>query len=573
MIKMGAFWEKWGGRAVALGAVLLLLAAVALPSVLRHRSGAPADVSRPSSVPSPSVAPTLRPGPNVFRFYQEFPHTLDPAHAADSYSSEVVAQLYSPLVGMTSDLEPTPQLAESWTISKNGLRYVFHVRPGVRFHNGREATAEDFVFSLTRVFQEPFRSEGLAANYLDAIDGVPEFLNGKSASIHGIRALDRYQLEITLSRPYSSLLYALALDQTSVVPREVLEKGGPRALESTPVGTGPFRFVRVEPDHAVALAANDDYFMGRPSLDSLLFIAPPGDVLEAGADALLEGRATLSLLPSNRIEEFRAHSGLAVLRWQDLSLSFIGLNASLPPFDDVRVRRAFALAVDRQGMLDARPEGKTLAQGILPAGVPGYSPANKVRSRSVAAAKALLAEAGYGPQHPLPPLTLVKGMASTNLRLVDSVMVRSLAEAGIEVTVRYESWAVLDKVITQRSAALFGLSWIADIPDPETFLRSLAYSTSTTNYFRYHSPAVDSLLDAARSTLDGDRRNALYRDAEEAILRDAPFVPLYSTVSFIGMRDNVVGLEMNPLGISTLAMEKLHLTEPRDGRDRRDASR
>jgi ABC-type transport system substrate-binding protein len=132
---------------------------------------------------------------------------------------------------------------------------------------------------------------------------------------------------------------------------------------------------------------------------------------------------------------------------------------------------------------------------------------------------------------------------------------------------------VLDKVITERKAAIFGLAWIADIPDPETFLRSLAYSTSGNNYFRYRSASVDSLLDAARSTLDGDRRNALYRQAEEAILRDVPFVPLYSTVSFIGMKDNVAGLEMNPLGISTLAMEKLHLTEPRDGRDRRDASR
>jgi len=152
-------------------------------------------------------------------------------------------------------------------------------------------------------------------------------------------------------------------------------------------------------------------------------------------------------------------------------------------------------------------------------------------------------------------------------------MVRSLAEAGITVRLRYESWAVLDKAITNRRVPMFGLAWIADIPDPETFLRSLAYSTSASNYFRYREARVDSILDAARATLDADARAELYRRAEEEILRDAPFVPLYYTVSFIGMKDNVAGLEMNPLGISTLAMEKLHLTEPRDGRDRRDASR
>ena len=565
-------WEKWGGRMAALGAVLLLLLAVALPSVWRHRQAG--EGGRPATgTGTASVAPTLTSGPNVFRFYQEFPHSLDPARASDAYSSEVVAQIYSPLIGMTSDLEPTPQLAESWTISKDGLRYVFRLRPGVHFHNGREVTAQDFAFSITRVFREPYLSEGLAATYLDAIDGVREFTEGKALEIRGIKAIDRYQLEITLSRPYPSLLYALALDQTSAVPREVLDAGGPHALESNPVGTGPFRFVRLHADQAVALAANDDYFMGRPKLDSLLFIAPPGDVVEAGANALLDGRATLSLLPSNRIEEFRARPGIAVLRWQDLSLSFIGMNASIAPLNDQRVRRAVALSIDRHAMLSALPEGKTLAQGILPPGITGYSPTSKVPPRDLPAARALLAEAGYGPRHPLPPIELWKSLGGNNLREVDSVMVRSLAEAGITVRLRYESWAVLDKAITNRKVPMFALAWIADIPDPESFLRSLAYSTSATNYFRYHDAGVDSLLDAARAARDADTRADLYRRVEEAILHDAPFVPLYYTVSFIGMKDNVAGLEMNPLGISTLAMEKLHLTEPRDGRDRRDASR
>ena len=189
------------------------------------------------------------------------------------------------------------------------------------------------------------------------------------------------------------------------------------------------------------------------------------------------------------------------------------------------------------------------------------------------AARALLAEAGYGRSHPLPPITLWKSIGSRDRLQVDSVMVRSLAEAGITIKLQYESWAVLDKAITNRRVPMFGLAWIADIPDPETFLRALAYSSSASNYFRYRAARVDSLLDAARATLVADARADLYRRAEEAILRDAPFVPLYYTVSFIGMKDNVAGLEMNPLGISTLAMEKLHLTEPRDGRDRRDTSR
>jgi peptide/nickel transport system substrate-binding protein/oligopeptide transport system substrate-binding protein len=511
--------------------------------------------------------------PRSFRFYQEYPHTLDPARSADSYSAGVIAQIYSPLVGLTSDLEPTPQLAESWTISRDGLRYIFELRPGVQFHNGREVTATDFVYSITRLFREPFRSEGLAATYLDAIAGVPEFVAGTSESIAGIRALDRYRLEISLSRPYGSLLHALALDQTSAVPKEVLERRGADGLEKEPVGTGPYRFVRRVPERSVTLVASEDYFMGRAGIDSLVFYAPPGDVSEAGANALLDDRATLSILPSHRIEEFRARPGLVVLRWQDLSLSFVGMNASIPPLDDVRVRRAVALALDREAMLRARPEGKTLALGVLPPGIPGYSPNQKLPPRDVGRAKALLASAGYGPDRPLPTISYWASISSANGRAVDSVMVRSLAEAGIRLKPRYESWTVLDQAITQRKAAMFGLAWIADIPDPESFLRSLAYSSSGTNYFQYSSARVDSLLELAGRTRDAEVRAACYRDAETQVVRDAPFVPLYYTVSFIGMKDNVVGLEMNPLGISTLAMEKLHFIETTDGRADRHAAR
>ncbi len=556
------------GRLVALGAVLLLLLAVALPAVLRTPPA-----SRDGVAARGDGAPATDTEPRSFRFYQEYPNTLDPARSADSYSAGIIAQVYSPLVGLTSDLEPTPQAAESWIISRDGRRYVFEIRPGVRFHNGREVTAADFVYSLTRLFQEPFRSEGLAATYLDAIAGVPEFVAGKADTISGIRALDRYRLEISLRRPYESLLHALALDQTSAVPKEVLERYGPGGLESHPVGTGPYRFVRREPERSITLAASDDYFMGRPAIDSLIFFAPPGDVSEAGANALLDGHATLSILPSHRIEEFRARPGLVVLRWQDLSLSFIGMNATKPPLDDVRVRRAVALAIDREGMLRVRPEGKTMALGVLPPGIPGYSPAGKIPERDVATARALLAAAGYGPSHPLPPITYWTSISSAKGRLVDSVMVRSLAEAGITLKPRYESWMVLDHAITQRKAAMFGLAWIADIPDPESFLRSLAYSKSSTNYFEYASARVDSLLECARGTRDSAVRAACYRDAEIQTVHDAPFVPLYYTASFIGMRDNVAGLEMNPLGISTLAMEKLHFIETTDGHATRHAAR
>ena len=561
-----------GARMGVIAALIVVALAVAVPTALKN---APRNGAKPEAKGGDAGASRRDPsdGPTVFRFYQEHPETTDPPLAADSYSSCVVAQIYSPLVGLTSNLEPTPQVAESWTISRDGRTYVFRIRPGVKFHHGREVTARDFEYSITRCFREPFLSEGLAAGYLDAIEGAQEFMAGKAKSVRGIRVLDDRTLQITLTRPYSSLLTALALDMTSAVPRELMESKGKDAMERHPVGTGPFRFVRREGIHALVLAANPNYFMGRPSIDTLVFYAPHGDVIDLGADALLEGRATLSQLPSNRVEEFRARPGVAVLRWNDLSLAFIGLNSSAPPFNDVRVRQAVALAIDRQAMLNRRPEGKSLATGILPPGLPGYAPAQKTYPRDVRAAKALLAQAGYGAARPFPLVTMYRATSNSELRAVDSVMVASLREAGINVRVRYEPWSVIDSVITNRIASMFALAWVADIPDPDTFLRALFYSTSSTNYFRFKDATVDSLLDVARSTTDPALRLNAFRKAEEMIVRAAPFVPLTHTASFIGLRDDVTGLEMNPLGISTLAMEKLHLGESGNGGDGRSASR
>jgi oligopeptide transport system substrate-binding protein len=560
---------KPGPRLAVAVALLVIVLAVALPVAWRQ----PAQRTN-VEVPQRDSHAGPEPGPKVFRFFQETPNTLDPALASDAYSCTVIAQIYSPLVGLTSNLEPTPQVAESWTISRDGRTYVFHIRQGVRFHHGREVTAEDFVYSLTRLFTEPFRSEGLAAGYLDAIQGVPEFLDGKAKTISGIRALDARRLEVRLSRPYRPLLSALALDQTAAVPRELMERHGNAVLEVRPVGCGPFRFVRRGESEGVVLGANDEYFMGRPGIDTLIFYTPPGDVISKGADALLDGRATLSALPADRVEEFRARPGIVMLRWQDLTLAFVGMNASIPPLNDVRVRQAVALAMDRQGILDLQPEGKALANGILGPGVPGYTPVTKTHPYDVTRAKQLLAEAGYGPDRPLPPIQLYKSVTTNaKVRQIDSFIVRSLEEAGIHVTTHYVTWPVLDDLITARKAPMFSLSWVADIPDPDTFLRALFHSGSSTNYFRYSDATVDSLLDVARGADDPVLRQHAYQRAEERILRQAPFVPLYHPASFIGLREHVIGLEMNPLGISTLAMEKLRFEEPKSDGDGRSATR
>jgi ABC-type transport system substrate-binding protein len=152
-------------------------------------------------------------------------------------------------------------------------------------------------------------------------------------------------------------------------------------------------------------------------------------------------------------------------------------------------------------------------------------------------------------------------------------MVRTLAEAGIRVNLRYVSWTDLDSVTTARKAQLFGFAWVADIPDPDTFLRSLFYSSSGTNYFRYSDPTVDSLLDVAQRTANPETRMNSYRSVEARVVQDAPLIPLFHSSTFVGLREEVSGLEVNPLGISTLAMEKLRIGKPAHKREPRQALR
>jgi len=237
------------------------------------------------------------------------------------------------------------------------------------------------------------------------------------------------------------------------------------------------------------------------------------------------------------------------------------------------VREAIALAMGRERMLSLWPEGKVLSQGILPPGLPGYSPEPRAYAHDVEAARRLLASAGYGGRNSLPTLTLWKSTANASVRQVDSVMVRNLAEAGIRVKLKYVAWTDLDRAITQRKAPLFGLAWVADIPDPDTFLRSLFHSTSGTNYFRYSDRTVDSLLDYAQRTLDPERRMNAYRAVETRVVRAAPLVPLFHSSTFVGLREEVSGLEVNPLGISTLAMEKLRIGKSLGKRESRQALR
>jgi oligopeptide transport system substrate-binding protein len=214
------------------------------------------------------------------------PVTLDPALVTDNYGITVVNQIFNGLVQFDANLKPIPDLAEFWEASRDGRTWTFTLRQGVKFHNGREVTAQDVVYSFTRLLDatEPLPVADLFQN----IQGAREFRAGKAPSVQGLQAQDRYTFRMVLEEPLAPLLTVLGLTNTAVVPQEEVEKLG-GDFGYAPVGTGPFKFVRWQPGHEIVLAANDQYYEGRPFLDAVVFRIIVGAKLEKTFAEFLKG--------------------------------------------------------------------------------------------------------------------------------------------------------------------------------------------------------------------------------------------------------------------------------------------
>jgi len=456
-----------------------------------------------------------RPG-GSFHLMLEAPGTLDPGFVDDVYEACVANQIYDGLLEFDANLNPVPAIAREWNISRDGRTYVFTLRDDVRFHNGRPVTAEDFVYSFTRIFDPRREDHGLGGEYLRKIEGAADFAGGAERSIRGLVALDAHTLQIRLDEPYPSFLSALAMDQTKVVPREEVERWG-ADFARHPCGTGPFRFdglVEDAADPRIRLPANDDYFRGRPWLDEVVFHVPGDYNVDRAAELFLAGGLTLCDIPGAMRQRFEDDPDVVIVRRPELSFSFLGMNVDFEPVTDPRVRRAVACAVDRERLLALDPGGRIAAGGILPPGMLGYAPEPRVAPYDPEEARRLLAEAGHPGGRGLPTLRYWQADRGEIGRLADEALKDDLASVGIDVEFRYIDWDEFDRRLTERTLPAFGLTWVADVPDPDSFLASLFSTTGVYNLFGYSNAEVDSLL-AVGSTIRSARdRVGIYRRAE-----------------------------------------------------------
>ena len=488
-------------------------------------------------------AQTPRAGGTLRAVFGSDPPTLDPAHATDTTSSAVIRQVFDGLLELDETLTPVPALARSVAVSPDGRVYTFALRPGVRFHTGRELRAADVKYSFERA------ARGKRPWVFEKISGAREFIKGAAGEIAGLRVVDGLRVELRLDRPFAPFLHLMAYDAAAIVPREEVEARGP-GFASHPVGTGAFRFVSWRRDDQVVLERFPGHFRGPAHLERIVFRIIPAEITRF--NEYRAGQLDLTDIPTGQCRSVQSDAQLRgeAAVWPTLGTHGLRFNVEKPPFNDARLRRALAHALDPTLIVERLLEGCVHpARGILPPALPGYSSGIRRLAFDRGRAKQLLVEAGHPGGRGLGPIPFNFNTGDLNQRIAE-VLQAQLREIGIALELRRLDWAAHIKVVDDGSAVFFRQGWIADYPDPENFLTVLFHSRNigaAGNTSRYRNPAVDRLLDEGDAMATGAARFARYHQAEQAIVDDAAWISLYHYSSRALVKRHVKGLERSAL--------------------------
>jgi peptide/nickel transport system substrate-binding protein/oligopeptide transport system substrate-binding protein len=515
------------------------------------------DKEQPAEGQDKRPTPIQRYGGIYHKWLEKEPLTLDPAFFTDIYAGSVAQQVFDGLVQFDANLNVVPCIAKSWQASYDRLVWTFHLRQGVKFHHGREVSADDFVYTFTRLLHP--RTASPRAWLFERVQGAKEFLTGTAERVEGLQALDAYTLQITLSQPYAPFISFLGMIQAQVVPREEVERLG-SAFGRQPVGTGAFRFVHWVAGEQITLEANTEYFDGRPFLDHVHY-----RIITDRQRALAEfEQGTLEdiVLPNHQPTPLRSDPRFKLLRKPLLATLFLWLETRDGPLSHHKVRQAINYAINREAINSTIRQNRFVhAHGILPLGMPGYNPNLEGYPYNLARARQLLAEAGYPEGKDLPPLELWSSATSTTALQEHEAIKRDLEQLGLKVELftveSYQHYKTA--VLGKRPGAMYRYIWYADFPDPDNFLFSLFHSQSPNNYGHYSNPTVDHLLEQARSEGDYLKRIEVYRQIEVLIMADAPVVNLVYYVFEPLFQSYVQGIELNALGQQFISMKKIWL--------------
>jgi peptide/nickel transport system substrate-binding protein len=468
--------------------------------------------------------------------------SLDPAAVSDNESAQVATQIFDGLVRYregSTDVEPA--LARSWSVSRDGTVWTFQLRPGVRFHDGTPFDSSAVVFSFERQRDHQHPSHFQAFTYWEST-----FRN-----IQEVTAAGRLAVRIRIDRPYAPFLANLAMFPASIVSPTAMRRLG-RRFASSPVGTGPYRFVRWDRGERITLVANPRYWDGPPRVRHLIHEVIPDAAqrlvsLQSGTVDLAYG-----LAPADR-QLVRLHPDLSAYRFSGNNVAFLAMNTQRPPFDDVRVRRAVNHAVNKRAIVKLVYQGLGVpANGPIPPGLWSYNERTVRYPYDPARARALLAEAGYRPASQ--PRLYVMSTPRPYLPspvLVARMVARNLADVGVHVELVVRDFGAHLRATQLGEHDLCLAGWAGDNGDPDNFLyllldRDNARRGAARNQAMFMNESLHILLVAAQAALERSARERYYRRAQEIVAEEAPWVPLAHTEVVVAARRSVRNLQLHP---------------------------
>jgi peptide/nickel transport system substrate-binding protein/oligopeptide transport system substrate-binding protein len=471
--------------------------------------------------------------------------TLDPAFASGVQTGAMVAKLYDGLMRYAYDsTDVVPNLAASVDVNDDATVFTFTLNEGVTFHDGSPLTAADVKYSIERVVN-PETDSPLTWVFEDAgIVGTDEFVTRAADGISGIEVLDDLTVSITLRAPYAMFLHHLAMPAAHIVSQAVtsaLPAG--EDLSNNPIGTGPFKLADRLRDSSLSLVANADYHGGAPHIAGVNYRIITEDLIRW--NEYLAGNLDSSGIPSSLFLDVVNDPQYAdqIVTTNELAVFYWALNQRIPELQDVRVRRAIAMAIDRQAIIDGPYNGTDqLANGPIPPGLAGYDDTIVGIPYDPEGARALLAEAGYPDGF---DLEIWSTRAETTVAVSELIQF-FLSEVGITSTINQVDFGVLiDGAINGRAPAFY-LSWFADYADAYNFLHPL-FVASGANRYGYTNDRVTELMAEAATVANLEDRVPLYEEAQRLIVEDVPVVFMRYPVSYEVVRPGVTGLLNHPI--------------------------
>ncbi|MHB1407966.1 MAG: ABC transporter substrate-binding protein [Desulfitobacteriaceae bacterium] len=491
------------------------------------------------------------------------PSSLDPAFLEEVNGIEIGKELYDGLVAYnfeTSKVEGA--LAEKWDISPDNLKYTFTLRKGVKFHDGSEVKADDVLASWNRLAAKD--TKATVSFPLEPVSGYEEMQDGSAKELKGLKKIDDYTVEVTLKKPHAPFLLSLTHPAASIYKVAAAVAAGenfgtPSTKPEQLIGAGPFKFVEWKSDQNVTLAKFNDYYGNKSHVDKVTY-----RIFKDESTALNEFRAGnlefVDMLPPGQrqalIKEFPDQTPRIVT----LTTQYIGFNVDKPPFkDNVNLRKAISYAIDRKSIIDTVLEGISAeAAGPLPKSMPGFNKDLKYPTYDVVKAKEYLKAAGYPDGKGLPVIELKYNFNQLNKTIMEAVQ-GQLKQIGIETKLINLEWAAYIKDLQSGNSQMFRLAWGADYPDPDNFLYALYTKAQAglNNDTFYSNPDVEKLLDQGRVETDQAKRNAIYQQAEQKIVDDAPAAWLFNTTYMHLFSKNVKDLYIDPLDQKNMSRVKL----------------